>query len=319
MTGIRAFTKFVVERLYGFAAKTPLRVATPAGVRDCYWRSNSSAPSSARADARADASGKARGKARGKASAKALPRPFVVQVDMGTPRFAESAILPGREHWTATIGPPPSGGKCDPGMFPHAGGITVALPDAQFPTLTLFACDVGNPHAVVMNWVGARKQPPLHRIPGTCHHSPEAQPDYMYGRAAPLPSLATEAVARRIGPLLEQSATIKALFPEGVNIGFCDAMPIAAGEDIATLKLCVWERGAGFTQACGTGATAAACVAAARDADRNVGSSKWRVELPGGALDITIERATTDDGTAPITTAWMEGPVTECYQGSLQM
>ena len=119
--------------------------------------------------------------------------------------------------------------------------------------------------------------------------------------------------------MLERSALVKALFPEGVNIGFCDAMPIAAGEEVATLKLCVWERGAGYTHACGTGATAAACVAAQLDAERSVGrNSKWRVELPDGALVITVERATCD-GRAPITTAWMEGPVVECYEGRLNL
>jgi diaminopimelate epimerase len=130
--GIRAFVKFVVERIDGFAAKTPLRVATPAGVRDCYWRTEPSAWADG--------------------SATPLHRAFVVRVNMGRPRFAERATIPGRHHWTTTLGKPPRG-LWGPGIFPHAGGVLIELADAQFPAITLFACDVGNPHAVAMHWV----------------------------------------------------------------------------------------------------------------------------------------------------------------------
>lgn len=67
------------------------------------------------------------------------------------------------------------------------------------------------------------------------------------------------------------------LFPEGVNAGV--AQVVARDH----LKLRVWERGAGLTRACGTGAVAAALVAMRRGlADRRV-----RVSLPGG--DVTVD------------------------------
>jgi diaminopimelate epimerase len=52
-------------------------------------------------------------------------------------------------------------------------------------------------------------------------------------------------------------------------------------------RVSVWERGAGLTQACGTGACAVAAAAVARgeaDRDQEIG-----VELPGGTLSIRID------------------------------
>lgn len=66
------------------------------------------------------------------------------------------------------------------------------------------------------------------------------------------------------------------LFPERANIGVAQVI----GPD--TLRLRVWERGAGLTRACGSGACAAA-VAAAR---RGLTGRRVRVVVDGGALDI---------------------------------
>ncbi len=66
------------------------------------------------------------------------------------------------------------------------------------------------------------------------------------------------------------------LFPEGVNVGFCQA------RDRGRLRLRVWERGAGLTKACGTGACAA-LVAAHR---RGLCDREAEVQLDGGALSI---------------------------------
>jgi diaminopimelate epimerase len=63
------------------------------------------------------------------------------------------------------------------------------------------------------------------------------------------------------------------------------------------IRLRVWERGVGLTQACGS-AACAALVAAARD-DR--AERKARVSLPGG--DLTIEWRESDNR------VWMTGPV----------
>lgn len=66
------------------------------------------------------------------------------------------------------------------------------------------------------------------------------------------------------------------LFPEQVNVSF------ARVEDRTHIRLKVWERGVGLTQACGTGACAAV-VAAVRQkrTERQV-----QVRLDGGTLDI---------------------------------
>jgi diaminopimelate epimerase len=79
--------------------------------------------------------------------------------------------------------------------------------------------------------------------------------------------------AGAIGPLLEQAV------PGGINVGF--ARPGPGGIDLV-----VWERGAGLTDACGTGACAAA-VAAVRAGAAKAGAP-IEVRLPGGALQITV-------------------------------
>ncbi|MEO1552876.1 MAG: diaminopimelate epimerase [Pseudomonadota bacterium] len=75
-----------------------------------------------------------------------------------------------------------------------------------------------------------------------------------------------------IGPLIEWHPT----FPEGVNVGFAQII------DRQTIRLRVWERGAGLTKACGTGACAAlVCAARADKTDR-----KAKLILDGGELII---------------------------------
>ncbi|HEY3947965.1 diaminopimelate epimerase [Phenylobacterium sp.] len=62
-----------------------------------------------------------------------------------------------------------------------------------------------------------------------------------------------------IGPLVEHDI----LFPQHVNVGFAQVI------DRGRIALRVWERGAGLTRACGTGACAALVAASRRDlADR---------------------------------------------------
>lgn len=75
-----------------------------------------------------------------------------------------------------------------------------------------------------------------------------------------------------IGPMVE----FHPLFPEQVNVGFARI----DGPDKMRLK--VWERGVGMTQACGTGACAAV-VAAVR---QSRGSRRMTVEVDGGTLFI---------------------------------
>ena len=75
-----------------------------------------------------------------------------------------------------------------------------------------------------------------------------------------------------IGPILEYHN----LFPERANIG------IAQIKNAGVLRLRVWERGSGITQACGSGACAAAVAAHRRD----LTGRKVIVELDGGNLTI---------------------------------
>jgi diaminopimelate epimerase len=90
-----------------------------------------------------------------------------------------------------------------------------------------------------------------------------------------------------IGPVIEHDA----LFPERINVN------VATITGANTLSLRVWERGAGLTRACGTGACATA-VAAIR---RKRVASPVTVTLPGGALSIAWESGGTIRMTGPAT------------------
>lgn len=82
--------------------------------------------------------------------------------------------------------------------------------------------------------------------------------------------------ARAVGPALEHHAA----FPHRVNVGF----PRLEGED--RIRLVVFERGSGITDACGTGAGAAVTALARRGlipSDRRI-----TVALPGGPLAVEI-------------------------------
>lgn len=79
----------------------------------------------------------------------------------------------------------------------------------------------------------------------------------------------------RLGPLIEHDP----LFPERINVN-------VATVDADGIRLRVWERGAGLTRACGTGACATA-VAAIR---RGFVSSPVKVRLDGGELNIGWQR-----------------------------
>ena len=82
-----------------------------------------------------------------------------------------------------------------------------------------------------------------------------------------------------LGPLVEWHP----VFPEGANVGFAKVI------DRQTIRLRVWERAAGLTKACGTGACAAlVCAARAGLTDR-----KARLILDGGEL--VIEWRESDD------------------------
>ena len=97
-----------------------------------------------------------------------------------------------------------------------------------------------------------------------------------------------------LGPLLEHDR----LFPQRANIG----VATVHGRD--RLRLRVWERGAGITRACGSGACAA-LVAAHR---RGLTGRQATVALDGGDLEIRWREA---DGHVVMT-----GPATSVFEGS---
>jgi diaminopimelate epimerase len=103
------------------------------------------------------------------------------------------------------------------------------------------------------------------------------------------------APVRTAGPAIETHW----LFPERANVGFAQVM----ARDHIRLK--VWERGVGQTQACGTGACAA-LVAAHR---RGLADRAATVELDGGSLAIEWRES---DGHVLMT-----GPVAVDFKGRL--
>jgi diaminopimelate epimerase len=96
-----------------------------------------------------------------------------------------------------------------------------------------------------------------------------------------------------LGPQLESHP----YFPSRVNVGFAQI------QTRDRMKLRVFERGAGETLACGTGACAAMV------AGRRLGllDERVRVRLPGGALEIEWP-----GGTAAV---FMSGPATTVFEG----
>ena len=104
-----------------------------------------------------------------------------------------------------------------------------------------------------------------------------------------------EAFVRSVGPVVERHP----LFPQGVNVGFAQVI------DRGRIRLKVWERGAGLTKACGTGACAALVAAARRDlTDRSA-----VIVTDGGEL--LIEWRAEDDHVI------MTGPAAVDYAGEL--
>lgn len=99
------------------------------------------------------------------------------------------------------------------------------------------------------------------------------------------------------GPLFEKHA----LFPEHVNAGFFQK--ISEHE----IKLRVYERGAGETLACGSGACAAAVVGITQGKLK----SPVSVHLPGGTLKISYG--------GPGTAVMMSGPAVTVFEGTIEV
>jgi diaminopimelate epimerase len=99
----------------------------------------------------------------------------------------------------------------------------------------------------------------------------------------------------RLGPLIERDP----LFPQRVNVNVAS---VAAGG----IHLRVWERGAGLTRACGTGACASAVAALVR----KLVDSPVEVHLPGGTLTVEWQ---------PGGTIGMRGGAALVFTGELEL
>ena len=102
----------------------------------------------------------------------------------------------------------------------------------------------------------------------------------------------------QIGAVLERFQ----LFPEGANISFAHLI----SKD--KIRMRVFERGVGITNACGSGACAVAVAAHRRD----MASRESEIVLDGGSLFIRW----VDDGTTE-GRVFMKGPVSTSFAGSL--
>jgi diaminopimelate epimerase len=96
-----------------------------------------------------------------------------------------------------------------------------------------------------------------------------------------------------LGPMVEHDP----LYPERTNVEFAS---LTAPD---TLRLRVWERGAGVTLACGSGACAAAVAAHLR----GLTGPRVAIQMDGGRLEVDWR----DDG------VWLTGPVAHVFDGWL--
>jgi diaminopimelate epimerase len=105
------------------------------------------------------------------------------------------------------------------------------------------------------------------------------------------------APVRTQGPLIEHHPR----FPNRVNAGYMQVL------ERRRIALRVWERGAGETLSCGTGA----CAAVVSGISRGLLDSPVRVQTRGGAL--TISWAGGDNA------VWMKGPAETVYDGTIEL
>ncbi|MEH6937700.1 diaminopimelate epimerase [Bacillus sp. JJ664] len=125
----------------------------------------------------------------------------------------------------------------------------------------------------------------LHSFIGVSMGNPHAVFEVSDIKNAPLTTL---------GPYVEKHE----FFPESVNVEFIECLPHNE------INFVVWERGSGVTQACGTGACAAA-VAMIQEGKYNR-DEPITVHLQGGDLQITWS----SDGDV-----WMKGPAVTITEG----
>jgi diaminopimelate epimerase len=108
-------------------------------------------------------------------------------------------------------------------------------------------------------------------------------------RVEAVESAAVEAIGRALQNTPE--------FPRAVNVGFMQVV------NAGSIQLRVYERGAGETQACGTGSCAAVVIG------RSLGLLKDQVEVrvPGGVLSVHWE--------GPGKSVWLTGVAQQAFEG----
>ena len=106
-----------------------------------------------------------------------------------------------------------------------------------------------------------------------------------------------DAPVETLGPKLESFDR----FPERINVGFMEV--VSASE----INLRVYERGAGETLACGTGACAAVVVGIQQEKLKG----RVKVNLPGGSLDISWN--------GPGSPVYMTGPAEHVFDGQIEL
>jgi diaminopimelate epimerase len=105
------------------------------------------------------------------------------------------------------------------------------------------------------------------------------------------------APVHQLGPKIEHHPR----FPARVNVGFLHVV------DRTRAQLRVWERGAGETQACGTGA----CAAAVAAISQGWMDSPLLLDLPGGRLSI--------EWAGPGHSVIMTGPAVRVFEGQVRL
>jgi diaminopimelate epimerase len=108
-----------------------------------------------------------------------------------------------------------------------------------------------------------------------------------------------EVALDRLGPLIETHDS----FPERTNVHFVN---VVSPEEVEMLT---WERGAGFTMACGTGATSTVITSY----KLGLTSEDVLVHLPGGNLQITVYEDRDRLG------AFMEGDAVNVFEGIMEL
>jgi diaminopimelate epimerase len=141
-----------------------------------------------------------------------------------------------------------------------------------------------------------------------------AWPVFVHGREVPMSVLSMgnphavqvvpdmdDAAVAKDGPVIENHAR----FPRRVNAGFMQVL------DRHRIRLRVWERGAGETLACGTGA----CAAAVAGIRRGLLASPVQVETRGGELTV----AWAGVGTATPHVVRLTGPAIKVFEGEIEI